>query len=124
MIFRLVHAEARQRAAQAVASAPDGYEVRIKPPTRSLDANAALWAMLADVSEQVVWYGQKLPAEDWKAIFTASLKRSKVVPGIDAGTFVVCGQSTSKMTKADFSDLLEVIAAFGAEHNVKFKESA
>lgn len=105
-------------------AAPDGFIVKISEPTRNLEQNAALWAMLADVSEQVVWYGQKLPAEDWKAIFTASLKRSKVVPGIDAGTFVVCGQSTSKMTKADFSDLLEVIAAFGAEHNVKFKESA
>jgi hypothetical protein len=123
MIFRLVHAEARQRAAQAVQSAPAGWIVRITEPTRSLDANAALWAMLADVSEQVVWYGQKLPDKDWKAIFTASLKRSKVVPGIDAGTFVVCGQSTSKMTKADFSDLLEVVQAFGAEHNVTFKDA-
>jgi hypothetical protein len=124
MIFRLVHAEARQRAAQAVQSAPAGWIVRITEPTRNLEQNAAMWAMLADVSEQVVWYGQKLPAEDWKAIFTASLKRSKVVPGIDAGTFVVCGQSTSKMTKADFSDLLEVIQAFGAEHNVTFKDEA
>ena len=124
MIFRLVHAEARRRAAQACLDAPEGFIVRITEPTRSLDANAALWAMLADVSEQVVWYGQKLPEEDWKAIFTASLKRSKVVPGIDAGTFVVCGQSTSKMTKRDFSDLLEVIQAFGAEHNVKFKDAA
>lgn len=124
MIFRLVHAEARQRAAQAIAAAPDGFIVRITEPTRSLEANSALWAMLADVSEQVVWYGQKLPADDWKAIFTASLKRSKVVPGIDAGTFVVCGQSTSSMSKRDFSDLLEVISAFSAEHNVKFKEAA
>lgn len=123
MIFRLVHAEARRRAAQAVAEAPEGWIVKISEPTRSLDANAALWAMLADVSEQVVWYGQKLPAEDWKAIFTAALKRSKVVPGIDAGTFVVCGQSTSKMTKADFSDLLQVVQAFGAKHNVTFRDS-
>jgi hypothetical protein len=124
MIYRLVHDEARRRAAQAISSAPDGWIVRITEPTRNLDQNAALWSRLAEISAQVVWYGQKLPAEDWKAIFTAALKRSKVVPGIDAGTFVVCGQSTSKMTKADFSDLLEVISAFAAQNNVKLQEAA
>lgn len=104
-------------------TAPDGYMVKITEPTRNLEQNAALWSRLAEISAQVVWYGQKLPAEDWKAIFTAALKRSKVVPGIDAGTFVVCGQSTSSMSKRDFSDLLEVINAFASEHNVVFRDN-
>lgn len=99
-------------------ASPVGWQVRITEPTRSLDANAKLWALLADVSEQVEWHGVKLTAENWKDVFTASLKRSKVVPGLDGG-FVVLGQHTSKMTKYEFSELIELILAFGAEHEVK-----
>lgn len=32
--------------------------------------------------------------------------------------FVVLGQSTSKMGKREFSDLVELIYSFGAERNV------
>lgn len=75
--------------------------------------------MLADISAQVDWYGQKLTSEEWKDVFSASLKRTKVVPGLDGG-FVVCGQSTSKMTKAEMCELQELMEAFGAEKDVRF----
>lgn len=93
--------------------------VEIKPMTRSLEQNARLWAMLTDLSEQVTWHGLKLSAEDWKHVMTAGLKSQRAVPGIDGG-FVVLGQSTSKMSKADMIELQELIAAFGAEHGVRF----
>lgn len=126
MIFRLVHAEARRRAAHECMTAPDGHIARITEPTRNLEQNALMWPLLEDVARQVVWYGQKLTKEDWKDIFSASLKRSKVVPGLEAGSFVVCGQSTSQMSKRDFSDLIEIIYAFGADpdHPVKFRTEA
>lgn len=120
-IFRLVHAEARRRAHAAIDAALDGYMVTIAEPTRSLEQNAKLWAALGDVSKQVDWYGNKLTAEEWKDVFTASLKKQKAVPGLDGG-FVVLGQSTSKMSKREMSDLLELIAAFAAEREVKFME--
>lgn len=119
--FRLVHKEARRRAAEACLSAPDGFIVKITEPTRTLEMNAALWAMLGDVSRQVDWYGRKLSPEDWKAVFTAALKKSDVVPGVDGG-FVVLGQSTSRMTKGEFSDLLALIDAFAAEHGVVWSD--
>ena len=50
---------------------------------------------------------------------TAGLKRDKIVPGIDGG-FVVLGMSTSQMDKRTFSDLIELIYAFGAQHGVVF----
>lgn len=100
-------------------SAPDGYVVEIKPPTRSMDQNAALWAALSDVSRQVEWYGVRLTEDEWKDVFTAALKKSKVVPGIDGG-FVVIGARTSKMSKSELSDLLELIYAFGFERGVRF----
>lgn len=119
-LFVLAHAEARRRAVEAVQRAAEGMVVRISPATRSLEQNAALWAMLGDVAAQVVWHGRKLDAESWKHIFTSSLKRQDVVPNLDGTGFVVLGQSTSKMTKAEMSDLLELIAAFGAQHDVKW----
>lgn len=119
--FKLAHAEARRRAIEAVKCAPDGYVVEVKEATRTLDQNALLWATLTDVAEQVEWYGRKLTPDEWKDVFSASLKRAQVVPGLDGG-FVVLGQRTSSMTKRDFSDLCELIFAFGAEHDVKWTD--
>lgn len=91
--------------------------LEVKPETRSSEQNRRLWAMLTDVSSQVDWYGQKLSPEDWKHIFTASLKKTRAVPGIDGG-IVVLGQSTSRMTKAEMCDLQTLIEAFAAERGV------
>jgi len=93
--------------------------VEIKPETRTLAQNARLWAMLNDVAKQVNWYGRKLSQEEWKHVFTASLSKQDVVPGIDGG-FVVLGKSTSKMTKPEMSELQQLIEAFGAQHGVRF----
>lgn len=77
--------------------------------------------MLTEVSNQVIWYGQKLTAEEWKHIFTASLKKQKVVPGLD-GEFVVLGLSTSKMSILEMNDLQTLIEAFGIDKGVDFKD--
>ena len=99
-----------------------GTTVEFRKARRSLDQNRMLWSALSDVSKQVEWYGQYLPAEDWKDVFTASLRRARVVPGIDAGSFVPLGMRTSDMTKAELSELLELIFAFGAERGVMFAD--
>jgi len=115
--YRLVHETARKRALEAVQQAPDGYVVSIYEPTRNLEQNAALWAALGDISKQVDWYGNKLTPEEWKHVLSASLSKQKVVPGLDGG-FVVLGLSTSKMSKREFSDLLDLAYSFGAEKGV------
>lgn len=121
-MFVLSHDEARRRAAEAVRTAPDGYVVRVQPKTRSLEQNAALWAALTDVSDHVEWYEKRLSPEEWKHVFSSALKRQDVVPGIDGG-FVVIGQSTSRMTRREMSDMLDLIHAFGVEHGVVFKDA-
>lgn len=120
-MFRLVHDQARKGAIAAISEAPDGYICTVAEPTRSTDQNARLWASLAEVANQVEWYGNKLTSEEWKTVFSAALRKEKVVPGINGG-FVVCGQSTSKMSKREFSDMLEIIYAFGAERGVVFSD--
>ena len=115
MIYRLYGN--RSNVLEAIKTAPEGYMVEVKEPNRTLEQNALLWALLRDVARQVKWYDRRLTTHDWKAMFTASLKKSDVVPGIDGG-FVVLGQSTSKMSKKEFSELCELIYSFGAEHGV------
>jgi len=110
----------RNHIAGAIHAAPVGYVVRVSPATRNLEQNAALWAMLTDVSKQVCWHGRYLDPESWKHIFSSSLKKQDVVPNLEGTGFVVLGQSTSSMTKREFSDLLELISAFGAERGVKW----
>ena len=122
--FILAHETARIRAVAAVANAPQGWHVNIKPATRTLEQNARLWAMLGDIARQVEWYGKKLDSEDWKHIFSASLRKLSVVPNIDGTGFVALGLSTSKMSKRELGDLMTLIEAFGAERGVVWTEPA
>ena len=94
--------------------------LEIRPEKRSDAQNRRLWSMLHDISTQVDWYGQKLSDEEWKDVFSAALKKQKAVPGLDGG-FVICGQRTSKMTKAEMAELQTLMEAFSAERCVVLK---
>ena len=97
------------------------YAVEVKPLTRTIQQNDLMWAILGELSQQVVWHGQKLTPDNWKDVLTAALKRQAVVPGIDGG-FVVLGQRTSKMTVKEMNEVIELAYAFGAQNGVKFKD--
>ncbi|WP_313752424.1 recombination protein NinB [Mixta calida] len=117
----------RQNCIEAIQNLPANTEqplqIIIQEDTRSLAQNRMLWACLRDVSQQVVWYGKKLDSDSWKNIFSASLKGQETVPGINGG-FVVLGKSTSKMRVSEMRDLITLIHAFGAEHNVQFSDES
>lgn len=123
--FILVNENVKQYAIQQIQSLPIDADkplvIEVKEKTRSLDQNAKLWATLTDISEQIEWYGKKLSPEDWKHIFSASLSKQEVVPGLD-GDFIVLGKSTSKMTITQMRDLIELAQAFGAERGVIFND--
>jgi len=112
--------EAAWRHAKAWLMAGHRLTLEVRPEKRSDAQNRRLWAMLRDISQQVDWHGNKLSDEEWKDVMSASLKRTKVVPGLDGG-FVVCGQSTSRMTRAEMCELQELMEAFGAQQGVKFR---
>jgi len=111
----------RQKARRWVDRVPLGWTLVFQPPRRSTQQNAKLHAMLSEVSRQVVWYGVKLSVEDWKRIFAASLQKVRVVPGIDAGTFVPVGLRTREMSPEEMNDMIELVFAFGAERGVVFR---
>lgn len=115
--FKLISDDVKRHVCRQIVAADWGMIVTIAEPTRSLQQNARMWAQLTDVAEQVDWYGNRLTAEEWKDVFSAALKKQRAVPGLDGG-FVILGQRTSKMTKREMSDLIELMNAFCAERNV------
>ena len=112
----------RQRAMALLTKVPNGTRVEFKATKRSLPQNDLLWARLTDVSRQLEWHGQRLTPADWKDIFTVALRESRVVPGIDPGTFVSLGLHTSDMSKDEMSNLLDLIDAFASEHGVELSD--
>ena len=119
----IVRSEAdRQLIAKWAAGVPQGTRVDFKAPRRSLDQNALLWSRLTEISQQVIWHGQRLSPADYKDMFTASLRKARVVPGIDPGSFVLLGLHTSDMSKDEMTALLDLIDAFAAENGVTFHE--
>ena len=97
-----------------------GSRVRFDGPKRSLDQNRKMWPMLTDICGQVPWHGIKLDPEDWKLLFLDALKREmRLVPNLDGTGFVAIDKTrSSRLSKQQFSDLIELIYAFGANHNV------
>ena len=111
---------ARKAICRHVLTADEGYIVTISEPSRNLEQNAKMWAMLADVSEQTDWHGNKLNPEEWKDLLSAGLVQSKVVPNMTGNGFVILGQRTSKLSKSQFAALIELITAFAVERGVIF----
>ena len=89
---------------------------------RSNRQNNLLWGRLSDLSRQVNWHGQRLAPEDWKHVMSAALKKQRVVPSIEGGGFVVLGCSTSRMTVAEMTEMLDLIECFGAQQGVRFSD--
>ena len=116
------------RVAMELTGVADRWELVLRERKRSLPQNAKLWACLQDIADQceLVINGrpQKASKEDWKQVFTAALAReNRMALGLDGGV-VVLGTSTSRMRKTEFSDLLEMIHAYGAEHEVHWSDPA
>lgn len=113
----------RQMAHDWIDKAPPGTRIEFKASKRTLDQNSRMWAMLTEVSRQLPWHGVRLQPQDWKLIFLDALNRElRIVPNIDGTGFVNLGRSSSDLSKAEMTDMIELIFAFGAKHGVVFRD--
>lgn len=120
--IKLVAGEQRIRAQKLIGRAPDGYVVTIAEPTRTLDQNAKLWAMLADV-RRAKPEGRDWSDEQWKAVFMdACGHQAEFAPKLDGPGFVCLGFKSSHLNKSQFADLIESIYEFGARHDIQWSE--
>lgn len=121
----LTNEETRERAVKWVRGVPSGTRLEIKAPKRSIPQNDRMWAMLTDIARQVSYHGLRLSPEDFKLLFLDALKREvRMVPNLDGNGFVSLGRSSSDLSKAEFSDLFEVIEAWAAANGVVFSDRA
>jgi hypothetical protein len=118
--FKLTTPQARQNAIKAVEGAPDGYRVTLQPDNRTLAQNAAFWAILSDLREQLYWLAAYSPDEVKCMLMDLLADELKQLPKLDgSGTFFV-GHSSSRLNKQQFAELLEVTFKYGAENDVRW----
>lgn len=112
----------RETAHRVIDVAPPGSVVNVKPPRRTLDQNALMWALLSDIARAKP-QGRVLPPETWKALFMHEAGfKCTFEPSLDGQGVVPLGFKSSRLGKAEFSDLIEAINAYAAEHGVEFSQ--
>lgn len=130
--FHLINESVRQNAINFIRQLPVNEKrpliLDVREMTRTLEQNKKMWPLLKDLSDQVVWFGNKYDSDDWKDLITALVAKSKkqeqrMAPGLDGGV-VMFGQRTSKMTIPQMVEVIEAIYWFGTQQGVHFSEKS
>lgn len=112
----------RARAKQLIEMAPHAAVLNIKAAARTSDQNAKMWAMLSDIARAKP-DGRVLTTEVWKALFmNAAGFTCEFEPTLDGRGVIPLGFKSSRLNKAEFSDLIEAIHCFAAEHGIEFTD--
>lgn len=112
----------RAQAKRLIDMAPDRAVVNVREAKRSTDQNSLLWAMLSQISRAKP-QGRALPPEIWKCLFmSAAGFNCTFEPSLDGKGVVPLGFKSSRLTKAEFSDLLEAIYSFAAENGIPLSD--
>lgn len=108
----------RETAHRVIDVAPPGSVVNIKPPRRTVDQNAKLWAMLSDISRAKP-EGRTLTPDVWKSLFLHALDHAqRFEMALDGKGMVPVGFRSSRLSKEQFGDLIEFIQEYAARHDV------
>ena len=111
----------RNLAREMVDNAPDGHILEVRPPKRSLDSNRYYWAVLGDISEQVV-PGKAYEPSIWHEYLRALFLTERMVELPD-GSIKMLEPSTSELNQASFSEYTEKVIKWALEHDVKFSDN-
>lgn len=98
--------------------------IRRHEEKRSLSQNSKTWAMYTDIADQLRWHDNQLSKEDWKILLTNEWKPQTIVPSISGNGFCVLNASTSKASKQEISELIEIVMAFGTQSGVKWSDAS
>jgi hypothetical protein len=113
----------RSRALSWIAKAPPGTRVEFRAAKRTLPQNDRMWAMLTDVAQQAEHCGRKYTPDQWKVLFMHACGREvQFIPALDGTAFIPWGNRSSELSKQEMAELIDFMAAWGAEHGVSFNE--
>ena len=110
----------RDLAKHLIDIAPVDAVVNIQEGKRSLGQNAKFWSMVSDIARAkpegrvystTIWRSLLMAEAGFKPLFEPSLDGQGVIP---------VGYKSSRLTKAEFSDLIEAAMAYGTRHDVKW----
>jgi hypothetical protein len=105
-----------------VDAAPPGAILNIRPATRTNEQNNKMHAMLSDVARAKP-DGREMTTDQWKAAFMdAAGFKPTFIPSLDGESFLCLGYKSSRLTKTEFSDLIECIYEFGARKGIEWSE--
>lgn len=115
--------EVRAKATSWVEKAPPGTRLTFQAPRRSIDQNSLLWSLLTQISVQKEHCGRRYTPDAWKILMLHACGREvQFLPALDGTTFVPWGQSSSDLSKAEMTELIEFIICWCAENGVQFRE--
>jgi hypothetical protein len=115
---RLTTPRARWTAHQLIDRAPDDAVVNIRKATRTTAQNDLMWAQLSEIARAKP-DDRDMTSEQWKAVFMdACGHKPTFVENLEGDGFVCLGYKSSRLSKEEFSDLIECINDFGARKGV------
>jgi len=111
----------RNLAREMVDNAPDGHILEVRPPKRSLDSNRYYWAVLGDISEQVV-PGRSYEPSVYHEYFRTLFLPERMVELPD-GSLKMLEPSTSELNQSSFSEYVEKVVMWALQNVVKFSDN-
>ena len=113
----------REKVCGWVWALPDLSRITLARPKRSLPQNDKMWAMLTELAEQKpVHCGLPMDPVKWKAVMMQALGAEMVMmPTLDGQNWFPLGLRSSDLDRQEMSDLIEYMAAWGAQNGVTFR---
>lgn len=109
----------RERAKRYIDHAPSGVLMKLSSPSRTLAQNDKLWALLSGISRTKP-QGLIYTPDQWKCLFMHALGHEILfMEGLNGEPFPA-GFKSSKLSKAQMSDLIEFIYKWSAENDIEF----
>ena len=95
----------------------------MQDPTRTLEQNARLHAMLTDIARQAQYMGKPRSVEVWKGIFVsgwaiATGQNPEIIPGLE-NEFIAIRESTATMSGKRLASVMEYIEAYCAMNEIR-----
>jgi hypothetical protein len=116
-------AASRARAKRLIDAAPMNAVCKVKKEVRTVPQNEKMWSMLTDLA-MAKPEGRSWTPETWKCAFMHALGHQILFcEGLDDSGPFPLGFRSSKMTKAQMSDMIEYMYEYGTRNGVQFHET-
>jgi len=112
----------RMQAKRLIDAAPHGAVLNVRPARRTNDQNKLMWSLLSQIS-MAKPEGRCLTPDVWKSLFLHALDHSqRFEMALDGKGMVPVGFRSSKLSKDQFSALIDTIHEYAARHGIPLSD--